>query len=82
VHELTEVQVHAINEKIRYLKKKSFADATLLMAGLAGSVQTRGWSLLASAHAAVNGYKTVQEYFQNTRQNPAFFLWKILNKKD
>ncbi|HEU5123207.1 MAG TPA: hypothetical protein VFW05_03990 [Verrucomicrobiae bacterium] len=80
VHELSETQVRVVGQKMHFLKKKLFVDASLMFGGLIGSVQSGGWSLLASALAVAKGYQTVQEYHQSKQQNPAFFLWKVLNK--
>jgi hypothetical protein len=82
LHELTEIQLRQVQQKVSFLQKKLFVDSAVLIGGLAGSVQTGGWSLLASAIATLRGYQTVQDYFQNTRQNPAFFLWRVLNKSN
>lgn len=80
LHELGEVQVQKISQKLDSLKRKGFADAILLVGGLAGTVQTAGWSLLASAIATVSGYKTYQEYKDNLTENPSYLLWKVLKK--
>ena len=77
---MSEVQVRKVQQKVAFLKKKLFIDSAVLVGGLAGTIQTGGWSLLASAIAAAKGYQSVQDYFQNTRQNPAFFLWKVLDQ--
>jgi len=78
VHELSQVQIHQINKKVNELKSKLRADVVVIVGGLAASIQTAGWSLVASALAAAHGYKTVKEYQSQLRQNPAFFLWKVL----
>lgn len=80
LHELGEVQVKKINQKLDSLKRKGFADAVLLIGGLAGTVQTAGWSLLASALATVSGYKSYREYKDNLSENPSYLLWKVLKK--
>lgn len=80
LHELGNVQVKKINQKLNSLKRKGFADAALLIGGLAGTVQTAGWSLLASALATVSGYKSYREYKDNLTENPSYLLWKVLKK--
>jgi len=80
LHELGVVQVKKINQKLSSLKRKGFADALLLVGGLAGTVQTAGWSLLASALATVSGYKSYREYKDNLTDNPSYLLWKVLKK--
>ncbi len=80
LHELGVVQVKKINQKLDSLKRKGFADAVLLIGGLAGTVQTAGWSLLASALATVSGYKSYREYKDTLSENPSYLLWKVLKK--
>jgi len=79
-HEMTEVQVAAINAKVKNLKKGVLANLGLGILGLSGSIATSGISLLATAVATVNGYKTYNDYQQKIRENPSFFLWKINNE--
>ena len=79
-HEMTEVQVAAINAKVNNLKKGVLANIGLGVLGLSGSIATSGISLLATAVATVNGYKTYNDYQQKIRENPSFFLWKIYNQ--
>ncbi len=80
LHELGVVQVQKINQKLDSLKRKGFADAILLIGGLVGTVQTAGWSILASALAAVSGYKSYREYKDKLSENPSYLLWKVLKK--
>jgi hypothetical protein len=81
IHELGKVQVHKITQKLDSLKKKGYAEGTMLLGGLAATVQTGGWSLLASAIAAASGYKTYREYKDSLVENPSYLLWKVLNKR-
>lgn len=80
IHEISDVQVLKINQKFESLKRKGIIDASLLLGGLLGSIQTAGWSLLASATAVVSGYKDYNDYKENLRDNPSFLLWKVLKK--
>jgi hypothetical protein len=80
IHEISDIQVRKINQKFESLKRKGLIDATLLLGGLIGSIQTAGWSLLASALAVVSGYKDYNDYKENLRENPSFLLWKVLKK--
>ena len=79
-HELTSVQIREINKKISKVKNKMFPDAIILVAGLVTTIQTNGWALPALIYAIQNGYKTYQEYVSEVKQNPTFFLWKVVNK--
>lgn len=81
VHELGTVQVHKINQKLESLKRKGVADGVLLLGGLAGTVQTAGWSLLASALAVASGYKSYRDYKDKLVENPSYLLWKVLKNK-
>jgi hypothetical protein len=78
MHELSEVQVHQINQKVSYLKKRIFAEAALTAGGLLGAVQSGGYTLPLALLAAFQGYKSFAEYQRQKRENPAFFLWKVL----
>lgn len=80
IHELADVQVKKINQKFDSLKRKGFIDAALLVGGLAGTVQTAGWSLLASALATFSGYKSYREYKDSLTDNPSYLLWKVMKK--
>lgn len=80
LHELGDIQLKKINQKLAYLKQKGFVDAVLLIGGLGGVVQTAGWSLLSTALAAVSGYKTYQEYKEKIVDNPSYLLWKVVKK--
>jgi hypothetical protein len=78
VHELSEVQVHQINQKVAYLKKRIFTEAAIVTGGLLGAVQSGGFTLPLSLLAAFQGYKSLAEYQRQKGENPAFFLWKVL----
>jgi hypothetical protein len=80
IHELGNVQVKKIDQKLKSLKRKGFVDGALLLGGLAGTIQTAGWSLLASALATVSGYKSYQEYKDSLLENPSYLLWKVIKK--
>jgi hypothetical protein len=80
VHELSEVQVPQMTRKLRSLKKKFFAEAGILAGGLIGAVQTGGWTIPVALLAAFQGYKSIVEYRAQTKENPAFFLWKTLRE--
>jgi len=78
MHELGKVQVNRLNQKLNSLKRRGIIDASIVFAGLAGSVQTGGWSLLTAISAALSGYKSYRDYKDSIRENPAYFLWKVL----
>lgn len=80
-HEMTDVQIREIDKKISSVKGKMFPDAMILVGGLVTTIQTNGWALPALIYALQNGYKTYQEYVSGVKENPAFFLWKVANKK-
>ncbi len=84
MHELNEVQIHAINQKISQIRKTSAVfDAIILSGSLLAAIQGSDWSVagLSTVLAtAARGYKPFIDYSNQIRQNPAFFLWKILKK--
>ena len=80
-HELTNVQIHEIDKKISSVKKKMFPDAIILVGGLLTTFQAAGIGIPALIYAIQNGYKTYQEYISGVKEKPAFFLWKIAQKK-
>ena len=55
-------------------------DTAVAVGGLIGTVQTAGWSLLASALAATSGYKSYKEYKSGIKENPSYLLWKVIKK--
>ncbi len=80
MHELGTVRIQEIDQKLKSLRSKGLSELLISMGGLAGIVQTSGWSLLAASVATVQGFKTYSEYKNSIRQNPSFFLWKVLKK--
>jgi hypothetical protein len=83
LHELNDVQIQAINQKVVQIRKSAVFDAVILVGGLLAAVQTGPWSiagLAAAATAAARGYKPFVDYSSQVRQNPAFFLWQALKK--
>jgi hypothetical protein len=78
LHELGEVQVHQINQKVAYLKRRILAEAAVAAGSLLGAVQSGGLTLPVALLAAFQGYKSFAEYQRQKRENPAFFLWKVL----
>lgn len=78
VHELMEVQVRQIDQKLASLKKKMFSEASVTAVGLAGAIQSSGLTLPIALLAALQGYKSLAEYQAQKKENPAFFLWKVL----
>lgn len=80
IHELTETQVGLLEAKMKTLQKKALAESTLVALGLAGAVQTAGWSVLASAIAAAQGLKTYSDYRAAVKDNPAYYLLSLKRK--
>jgi len=76
-HELNEVQVHKIQQKIKHINKQMFINTSLAVGGLIGSVPTSGFSLAGTILAMVKGYKDYNEYVEKVKENPAYFLWKV-----
>ncbi len=79
-HELNEVQGQKIKQKISHLQSQMRLNALLALGGLAGSIQTSGASLLATATAIGKGYKDYKDYQEKVKENPGYFLWRVLRK--
>jgi hypothetical protein len=80
VHELTEVQLRAVTTQVRRLAENSALDGVIGAAGLGASFLTGGLSLVATAIAGARGLRSWHEYQTSIRQNPAFFLWRVLDR--
>jgi len=76
-HELNEVQVQKIKQKINYINKQVFVNSMVGIGGLAGGFSTGGFSLLATALALGKGYKDYIDYKEKVKENPSYLLWKI-----
>jgi hypothetical protein len=81
MHELSEVQVNQINQKLTFLKKQFLTEAAIAAGTLLGAVQSGGTILPVALLAALQSYKSLTEYQRQKKENPAFFLWKVLKKK-
>jgi hypothetical protein len=83
LHELNDVQIQAINQKVGQIRKSAAFDAVVLVGGLLAAVQTGSWSiagLATVATVAARGAKPFVDYSSQVKQNPAFFLWQALKK--
>ena len=78
MHELAEVQVPRIGQKISSLKKRLFAEAAVVAASLCVAIQSGGLMMPVALLAASQGYKALTEYRSQQAENPAFFLWRVL----
>lgn len=76
-HELNEVQVTKINQKVKSMKKGALASSVIAVGGLAGSVVTSGWSIAATIVALANGFQTYSTFREKVKENPSYFLWKV-----
>jgi len=79
-HELFEVKMKQINPLFKRWKKTHLNDVGIAAAGLAFSVHSGGWSVLASISALVNSYKSHNDYKSKLLSNPCHFLWQVKNK--
>lgn len=82
LHELSEIQIHAIKQRIGQIRRVGTFDVVVLLGTLLASIQTGEWSIvgLSAAVAAARGYKPFVDYSNQIKQNSAFFLWKVLEK--
>lgn len=79
-HELYDVQIQKIKQKIEYVNKQVATNSLVAIGGLAGSFSTGGYSLLATALALGKGYKDYIDYKEKVKENPSYLLWKIRKK--
>ena len=81
LEELTEVQLHDVQQKVSSLREKMGVSAMFSVVSLAAAVQNQGWGLLsAAALAAVPIASTYLDYRKDVKRHPAFFLWNALGK--
>lgn len=78
IHDLSEVQTHALAMKASDLRKGALAQSVLVTATLAGSMIALGLAPIAPVVAAAGVAKVVYDYRASLRSNPAFFLWKVI----
>jgi hypothetical protein len=78
MHELIEVEIPRVNKQMGYLRKRLFLDAAILAASLYCTVQSGGLSLPVALGAGLQVYRSVADYQRHKRENPAFFLWRVL----
>ena len=76
-HEINDVQVQKLKQKIGHINKQVAVNSVLALGGLLGSFQTGGYSLLATALALGKGYKDYMDYKESVKENPSYLLWKI-----
>ncbi|MCT4636582.1 MAG: hypothetical protein N4A72_02645 [Bacteroidales bacterium] len=79
-HELYDVQIQKIKQKINHINKQVATNSLIAFGGLAGSFSTGGYSLLATALALGKGYKDYVDYREKVKENPSYLLWKIRKK--
>ncbi len=77
LHELNEVQLNKIKQKISHINNQFAVNSLIGIGGLVGTVSIGGFSLIATALAIAKGYKDYNEYKEKVRENPSYLLWKI-----
>jgi hypothetical protein len=80
LHEIAEVQVRQIDQKVNSLKKRLLAEAAVVCASLYGAIQSGGLTLPVALIAVSHGFKVATEYLKQRSENPAFFLWRVLKE--
>lgn len=85
-HELSEVQIQAINQKMSQMRRSAgLLDGIVLMSSLSTAISTGSLTTLGLSAAAVTiarGLKSFVDYDNQIKQNPAFFLWKVLEESN
>ncbi|SIO00237.1 hypothetical protein [Chitinophaga niabensis] len=78
MHEIGVVQVDKINRKFDHLKKQTYFNIAVGLGGLSLSIPTGGVSLIGTTIAAIKGLKDYRDHMDKVKENPSYFLWKIL----
>ena len=78
LHELSAYQLNQVRQKVDQLKRRLVTDIAIGVGGLVGSFQSRGFGIAATAVALWQGYKALDDHWNQRNQNPAYFLWKVL----
>lgn len=76
-HELMEVQLHDINNKIKRIKQELLIDGIIGTASLATVIPTGGTSLIGLILAGLKAASTAKHYLNEVKLHPAFFLWRM-----
>ena len=74
MHELSEVQVAIIEQKMKSLKRGVFSTIGIGLSELVSTVVTSGISIAAMISAFSNRYDSYADYKAQIRENPAYFL--------
>ena len=71
-----------MNLTMSSIKRMLTAEAIMLVGGLAANVIPNGTAIALPTIAAAmaGGYKTLQDYIKQGRENPMYFLWKVKSK--
>jgi hypothetical protein len=81
LHEMSSVQTNELKGKLKSIREKFGWNALLMTAGILGSIQTSGFSLIASILAAKGVGESVLEFRKDIKRHPAYFLWKLGERK-
>ena len=77
MHELSEVQVAIIEQKMKGLKRGVFSEIVIGLSDFVSTVVTSEFSIAAIISAFSNRYESYADYKTQIRENPAYFLWKV-----
>lgn len=83
LHELSVIQIQDINQKIKSILRISSLDVMVALGGISASIysfQSGEWSraIFPLSITAERLAKPFVNYSTQVKQNPAFFLWKVL----
>lgn len=81
IHELTEVQVRQVDQNLSRLRKRMLANSAMATLSLLRAIQSGWLTLPVALLAALQGVKDYIHYQGQKNENPAFFSWKVLNRK-
>ena len=81
LYEMSSNSANELRHRLRSIQEKLAWNAILMTAGVIGSVQTGGFSLVASILAAKGVGESFLEYRREVKRHPAYFLWKLPQRK-
>jgi len=80
-HELTEIKIKELDLQLNKLKRDLSITAGIALASFSAVVATSGMTLPSLAIASGAMANSIYKLRSDLRQNPAFFLWRLLREK-
>jgi hypothetical protein len=80
-HELSEVQVAEVDREVHRFRRNLAISALVGTASLMTVVPSGGMSLATLILGAAGGLKSLSEFQEKVRDNPAYFLWRLAKSR-